>query len=129
MPRVIQFAIAAHDPEQEAGFYRKVLGWRITRNEMVLPWGAMPYWEIETGGKETPGIDGFMLQRPQPGAVTFNVIEVASVDETVRLVEQHGGKVLEGKQAIPGLGWLAACEDAQGMGFDILEPDPAAGLP
>jgi hypothetical protein len=26
MPRVIQFAIAASDPEQEAEFYRSVLG-------------------------------------------------------------------------------------------------------
>jgi uncharacterized protein len=126
MPRVIQFAIGASDPEREAEFYRNVLGWRITRNEMVLPWGAMPYWEIETGGKETPGIDGFMLQQPQPGAGTVNVIEVASVDETVQRVEQQGGKVLEGKQAIPGLGWLAVCQDPQGMMFDILEPDPAA---
>ncbi len=123
MPRVIRFAIGASDPEREADFYRKVLGWRITRNEIVLPWGAMPYWEIETGGKETPGIDGFMLQRPQPGAETVNVIEVASVEETIRKVEQQGGKILEGKQAIPGFGWLAVCQDPQGMTFDILEPD------
>jgi len=126
MPRVIQFAIGAHDPEQEAEFYRGVLGWRITRKEAVLPWGTMPYWEIETGAKNSPGIDGFLLERPGPGAITANVIQVPSLDEAVRRVEQHGGKVLEGRQPVPGIGWLAVCQDPQGMLFDLLEPDPQA---
>jgi len=128
MPRVIQFAIGAHDPEREAEFYRGVLGWRVTRKELSLPWGKMPYWEIETGGKDRSGIDGFMLQRPEPGAITVNVVEVPSLDEAVRRVEQQGGKVLEGRQAIPGIGWLAVCQDPQGMLFDILEPDPEAAF-
>jgi predicted enzyme related to lactoylglutathione lyase len=76
MPRVIQFAIGAHDPEQEANFYRSVLGWRITRKDMALPWGAIPSWKIETGPNDNPGIDGFMLQRPGPGTITVNLVEV-----------------------------------------------------
>jgi hypothetical protein len=126
MSRVIQFAIGAHDPEKEAEFYRTALAWTITRKEMALPWGSMPYWEIQTGAKDTPGIDGFMLQRPEPGAITVNVIEVPSLDEAVRRVEQRGGKVLEGRQPVPGIGWLAVCQDPQGMMFDLLEPDPEA---
>jgi len=128
MSRVIQFAIGASDPVQEAEFYQSVLGWRITHKEAVLPWGKMPVWEIATGGEDRPGINGFMLQRPESGAITANVIEVSSLDETVRRVEQHGGKVLEGRQAIPGVGWLAACQDPQGMLFDVLEPDPNAAF-
>jgi predicted enzyme related to lactoylglutathione lyase len=107
MPRVIQFAIGAHDPEQEAEFYQAALGWAITRKEMPLPWGSMPYWEIQTGAKDTPGIDGFMLARPEPGAITVNVIEVPSLDEAVGRVELRGGTVVEGRQPVPGIGWLA----------------------
>lgn len=129
MPRVIQFAIGARDPEGEAEFYRSALGWRITRKDMALPWGSMPYWEIETGPKDNPGIDGFMLQHPEPGAITVNVVEVPSLDEAVHRVEEQGGKVLEGRQPVPGIGWLAVCQDPQGMMFDILEPDSHAAFP
>jgi hypothetical protein len=128
MPRVIQFAIGAKDPEREAEFYRTALGWRITRKQVVVPWGEIPYWEIETGAKDSPGIDGFMLERSEPGAITVNVIQVSFLDETVRSIEQHGGKVLEGRQAVPGIGWLAVCQDPQGMIFDVLEPDPKAAF-
>lgn len=126
MPRVIQFAIGASDPEQQAEFYQKTLGWRITREELAAPWGKIPFWKIETGGKDQPGIDGFMLQGPQPGAITVNVVEVASLDEAVHRVEQQGGKILEGRQPVPGIGWLAVCQDPQGMMFDLLEPDANA---
>ena len=126
MPRVVNFAIGAGDPEHEAEFYRAALGWRVTRTELVLPWGKMPFWEIQTGDNDSPGIDGFMLERPEPGAITVNVIEVPSLDDAVRRVEDQGGKILEGRQAIPGIGWLAVCQDPQGMMFDLLERDPEA---
>ena len=41
--------------------------------------GPQDYWLITTG-KEEPGIDGGMLQRPNPGAGRVNTIGVASID-------------------------------------------------
>jgi hypothetical protein len=55
-----------------------------------------------------------------------NSIEVESVDEYVRKVEESGGKVVVPKMAIPGVGWLAYCTDPGGLIFGITSPDPTA---
>ncbi|HEX6290774.1 MAG TPA: VOC family protein [Herpetosiphonaceae bacterium] len=119
MPRVVHFEITANDPEQANRFYSDVFGWKIEKWD-----GPAEYWLISTGGNTQPGIDGGLMRR-EP-ATTINTIDVPSVDEYVDKIVASGGKVVEPKMAIPGIGYLAYCTDPEGNMFGIMENDPSA---
>jgi predicted enzyme related to lactoylglutathione lyase len=48
-------------------------------------------------------------------------IGVASIDDCVLRVIRGGGEVLMTRKAVPGLGHLAYCADAEGNVFGLLE--------
>lgn len=121
MARVIHFEVPAENPERGAEFYKKVFGWQFQK------WpGPQDYWLISTGAKEQPGIDGGMMRRQHPAQGTVNTVDVASLDSTVTTVEKSGGKVVAPKMAIPGVGYLAYCQDTEGNQFGILQRDESA---
>ncbi len=57
---------------------------------------------------------------------TINTIDVPSVDEFVAKITANGGQVVMPKTVIPGVGWLAYCQDTEGNSFGILQADPDA---
>lgn len=121
MPRVTHFEIPADDPIRAVAFYEQVFGWEITKWE-----GPMEYWLISTGPEDEPGIDGGLAKRATPETGTENTIGVDSVDDFVAKIESNGGKILRPKSAVPGVGWLAYCQDTEGNTFGIMQSDPAA---
>ena len=123
MARIIHFEIPADDPQRAIDFYSEVFGWKIEKWE-----GPMDYWLVTTGPEGTPGIDGAIAKRAEDGDGVENTVGVESVDEAIRKVEAGGGKILRGKQAVPGVGWLAYCEDTEGNRFGMMENDPEARL-
>jgi predicted enzyme related to lactoylglutathione lyase len=120
MPRVIHFDLPADDPERAIRFYETVFGWQIRKWE-----GPMEYWLISTGPEDEPGIDGGLARRMAREGVS-NTIGVPDLEEYVRRVVDAGGKVLMPKTAIPGVGWLATCEDTEGTQFGLMQADPNA---
>lgn len=121
MPRVVHFEIPADQPQRAADFYGKVFGWQITKWE-----GPQEYWLVRTGEGDEPGIDGGLLRREQPGAGTVNTINVPSLDRYVESVKRHGGTISVPKMAIPGIGWLAYCQDPEGNLFGLMEAEESA---
>lgn len=122
MPRVVHFEIPADDPERTASFYQDVFGWQFEK------WrGPEDYWLINTGSDAEPGINGGMLRKRLPEAGTVNTIDVLSVDDYSARIAEHGGKVIVPKLAVPGVGWLAYCEDPEGNVFGIMQADRSAG--
>jgi predicted enzyme related to lactoylglutathione lyase len=120
MPRVVHFEISADDPNRAGEFYKSVFGWQITH------WpGPEDYWLVKTGDAPEPGIDGGIFTRKGP--VNYvNTVKVDSIDATVAAVESAGGKVAVPKRAIPGVGYLAYCQDTEGNVFGLMTPDPTA---
>lgn len=93
------------------------------------PWeGPVEYWLVMTGPDDEPGIDGGLAPRGELEMGAVNTVDVASVDEVTTQVEEHGGKVVYPKHHVPGVGWLAYCEDTEGTVFGVMERDPDAGL-
>ncbi len=119
---VIHFDIPADNVEKLRKFYTHLFGWKITK----LP-GPMEYWSIETvpvdknGMPIRPGVNGGMMKRASPEQKPINYIAVESVDECSRKIEDLGGKVIIGKQEVPGVGWWALAVDPEGNAFAILE--------
>ena len=122
MPRVIHFEIPTADPERSLSFYGDIFGWTFTKWD-----GPQEYWLVTRGPDGTQGINGGLMRRPQgPGAGTVNTAEVSSVDQFTAKIEANGGKVVVPKMPIPGVGWLAYCQDPDGNVFGIMHNDRAA---
>jgi uncharacterized protein len=123
MARVNHFEIYTADPEAVQPFYRDVFGWKF----QTFEYGPLEYWLITTGPNNEPGINGG-ITRPREGQRpgTLNTVTVQSLDQTIKKIEQRGGKICVPKMAIPTIGWLAYAEDPAGNVFGIIEPDTKA---
>lgn len=125
MNRVVHFEFTVKNPERAIKFYSEVFGWKISN------WGGpVNYWLISTGPKEDIGIDGgFSLESERDknlGSGTLNTIEVASVDDYIKKIENSGGKAITPKMPIPWVGYMAFCKDTEGNVFGIMHNDPNA---
>ena len=123
MNRVTHFEIYTDNPEKVQPFYRDVFGWKFSKFEGV----PIEYWLVTTGDDNEPGINGGMT-RPRQGQNpgTINTVAVKSLDQTIKKIEQRGGKIYVPKMAIPKVGWLAYAEDPAGNVFGVIEPDTSA---
>jgi predicted enzyme related to lactoylglutathione lyase len=124
MPRVVHFEIYTDDPDAVRPFYQNVFGWKFQKFEG----GPIEYWLVTTGDDKELGINGGLARpREGQGPGTLNTIGVRSLDESIKKIEQCGGKICVPKMGIPKVGWLAYAEDPAGNVFGIIEPDAAAG--
>lgn len=127
MSRVIHFEIHASEPERLVAFYRDLLGWTFTS------WGDHPYWLVDTGPGESPGINGGLLQRHGPAAEPGQgvnafvcTVGVDDVEAKVARAVELGGVVAVPKMPIPGVGWLAYVKDPDGNLLGLMQPEAAA---
>lgn len=121
MNRITHFDLYADDPDRAARFYREVFRWRTEK------WtGGMDYWLITTGPDDEPGINGGLGKRKDPSDHTTNTVDVASLSETQARIVAAGGRVLEPRRPIPGVGWFALFADTEGNRFGLMEADAQA---
>ena len=121
MGRVVHFEIPAGDTKRAVAFYGKAFGWKFEK------WpGPMEYWLVSTGDAAAPGINGGLLPSGSTVKSTTNTIQVDSVDAAVASVKSAGGKQLSPKNAIPGVGYFAYCEDTEGNVFGVMQNDANA---
>lgn len=123
MARVVHFDISADDVERAIQFYESIFDWKFTKWE-----GPMEYWLISTGPQEEPGIDGGLSKREGSDAQVANTIEVKSIDQTLDKVVKEGGKIIQPKGPIPGVGYFAQCTDTEGTIFGVMQSDERAGI-
>ena len=123
MPRIVHFEIYTDDPEAVRPFYQDVFGWKFSKFEG----GPVEYWLVTTGDDKDPGINGGLI-RPREGQSpgTLNTIAVASLDQSITKLEEHGGEICVPKMGIPGVGLLAYAQDPAGNVFGIIEPNTKA---
>jgi predicted enzyme related to lactoylglutathione lyase len=120
------FDLTVHDLAQARTFFQKVLGWRFERFPMPYE-----YYRIQAGSENEPGIDGgigAVKDAPISGGnpMTQVTVPVPNVDRALSDVEANGGRVIEAKMPIPGIGWYATCAEPGGLRFGIIEADAAA---
>ncbi len=119
MSRPIHFEINADKPQRAAKFYGKVFGWKFKK------WnGPMEYWMVDTG--KGRGINGGMMKRMHPKATTVNTMTVPSIDNTMDKVKKSGGKIVQDKTVIPGMGYMSYCTDSEGNAFGLMQNDKRA---
>jgi predicted enzyme related to lactoylglutathione lyase len=125
MPNYIaRFAINADDVPRARDFYRKVFSWTLE------PWGPPNFYLIETGDAPPGGSGGLLQERREliPGGrmIGFEcTIAVENLDETIRAIESHGGKMVTAKFHIPTVCTVAYFQDTEGNVAGVSELDKA----
>lgn len=61
--------------------------------------------------------------------MTQVTVPVCNIDDVLLLVQGSGGRIVEQKQSIPGVGWYATCAEPGGLIFGVIEADATAGKP
>jgi predicted enzyme related to lactoylglutathione lyase len=122
MPRVVHFEIGLDEAERALRFYRDVFGWQAQKWE-----GPEDYWLLVTGD-EGPGINGGLYRRHEGMRFNahVNTIDVPSVEAYLARVESAGGRAVTKKITLPGVGYLAYCQDTEGNTFGIMQADSTA---
>ena len=121
------FDFTVEDLGSAKSFFEHVFNWRFEK----FPDMPYDYYRIQAGTEDEPGIDGgigAIADAPTAGRkpLTQVTIAVPSVDDCIARIEEAGGKVIEPKMPIPGIGWFAACAEPGGLLFGVMEADPEA---
>ncbi len=102
------------DAERARRFYSELFGWQFGEMD------AFPGYLLFNGG--TAQIGGALGERGKSAADHMRVYtEVDSIDAVVGRVEELGGRVVEGKNEIPGQGWYAVILDSEGNEVGLYE--------
>ena len=110
---VVHFAIHADDVDRARQFYESVFGWRFEA------WGPPGFYQVHTGTKDDPGIEGALHVRHEPlegrGMRGFTcTVAVDDVGATRDAVVAHGGAVHVDGYEIPGVGTMIEFTDPEG---------------
>ena len=112
--RVVHFEIPYDDGERSRAFYSAVFDWEMTD----MP--GMNYTLIVSGpsgdqGPTEPGyINGGMMEREEPFMSPNLVVEVESIEESLKAVNEAGGTTVSEREAVGDMGFAAYFKDTEG---------------
>jgi predicted enzyme related to lactoylglutathione lyase len=119
MGRPVHFELQVSDVAKSQKFYGDLFGWTFQQ------FGEFPYWLVNTGDDQQPGINGGMM--PSQGLQNWvNTIAVDDIDAMMKQVVDAGGAIVVEKTAIPGMGWYCYGKDLDGNIFGMMQMDPSA---
>lgn len=119
------FDLTVRDLGAARCFFESALGWRFERFPMPYE-----YYRIQAGPPDEPGIDGGIgaladvsVGSDAPG--TTLTMPVSDLDAALARVTRAGGRVIEPRMPIPGVGWYATCAEPGGLMFGLIQADPS----
>ncbi|MFC8040165.1 VOC family protein [Paenarthrobacter sp. NPDC057355] len=129
MAAIVHFEIPTDDTERANTFYQNTFGWNLS------PMQGMEYTialttesDEQTGAPKQPGaINGALFPRTENLKTPILTIDVTDLDAALAQVEQAGGSVVQGKDAVPTMGWYAYFKDTEGNILGLWQTDPSAG--
>lgn len=122
MDSIVHFEIPADDVGRAQKFYSEIFSWKM--NSMP----EMGYTIVHTAETDErnmiqePGkINGGMLKRQAPVTNPTLIIDVQSIDETVKKIEDAGGKIIREKLPVGDMGFVAYFTDSEGNTLGLWE--------
>ncbi len=118
MDKVVHFEIPFDHKERAHKFYKNVFGWGLI-DMPEMNYTIVHTVEIDKENnnmpKEAGAINGGMYKRDANSAQgPVIVIDVADLDEKIKMVEAAGGHVIKGKVKVGDMGWYAQVKDTEG---------------
>ncbi len=116
MDKVVHFEIPYDEFDRAKEFYSNVFGWKVnTIPEMNYNMVHTVEVDEKQMPKETGAINGGMYKRDEQSCKTpVLVINVASVEEYIKKVEQAGGILFMPKRSVGEMGFYAQVKDTEG---------------
>ena len=115
--------LLTRDVEAAKTFYASTVGW--TFKPMPMPDGT--YWIAEMDGKPVGGL--MAMPQELPSTVPshwFAYLEVDDVDARLKVVTEHGGKMMRPSFDVPDVGRLGFIEDSTGAKLGLMTPERKA---
>ena len=104
------FEILAADFERAVRFYEATFGVELRRDPAWPNMAFFPFQPPTVGGAIVPAKDA----GPADGGVTIYLNCDGKLDDVLERVPNSGGAILEAKNHIPNVGWVAQIRDSEG---------------
>lgn len=116
----VHIEIASSDPERTKKFFEDVFEWDFE---------SVPEMNYHTYEAPSPPHGGLMspMENQRPGIL--NYLLSGDIDTDVKRIEAAGGRILQPKMEIPGVGWWASFEEPTGIVLALFETKQSASLP
>ncbi len=127
MDKVVHFEIPADNIERAKKFYQTLFGWKI--NDVPnMNYSIVHTVEVDEKNmpKESGAINGGMYKRETEDTPVV-VIDVKSVDDSLKKLKKAGGSVAAPKQSIQDMGYYAKIKDTEGNVIGIFQAIPMQG--
>jgi predicted enzyme related to lactoylglutathione lyase len=122
--RFVWFDLVTPDPKATLEFYPAVIGWGTTNWDGTTPYTMWTANGSSIGGvMELPSTSG---PSGVQGPHWLAYISSPDLDETVRLADSLGAKVIMPPSNVPGVGRFAVLTDPQGARFAVFTPESEA---
>jgi len=124
---VVHFEMPANDSKRMTDFYANVFGWEAqAMGEEMGNYVVVTTSETDENGrpKEPGTINGgfFTRSNDNPNQHPSVVIAVDDIRESIKKVEESGGKVIAEPAEIPGIGWYTSFYDTEKNLVSVLQP-------
>lgn len=113
MPKVTHFEITATDVAATAEFYGRVFGWKTGPSEFIPGYVLLGLGTSEGGA---------VMERKYHNQPTIVWFEVDDLDATIEKVVAAGGRAVNAKQSLPGVGDLVYVADPEGTVIGLKQP-------
>jgi predicted enzyme related to lactoylglutathione lyase len=116
MDKVVHFEIPTDDVVRAREFYGAVFGWGLQpMEEMGYTMVTTAPVDDKTHTPAEPGaINGGMMARSDATPHPVITIQVDSIDDSMKQVQDKGGSVVKPKADMGGMGWFAYFKDSEG---------------
>ena len=120
--RVVHFEIPFDDGDRARRFYAEACGWQVQAMPQLDYTLATVGPSGDTGPTEPGFINGGMVARSQaPAPAPTFAIDVDSIDDTLKKVEELGGTTVLGKTEVGPMGFTAYFRDPEGNVIGLCE--------
>jgi uncharacterized protein len=120
--RVVHFEIPFDDGDRARSFYAEAFGWQLQ------PMPEMDYTLVmsgpsgDSGPTEAGFINGGMIARSNaPTSAPTIAVDVESIDDTLKKIEELGGSTVVEKTPVGGMGFTAYVRDPEGNVIGLWE--------
>ena len=127
MNPLVHFEMPAEDRNRMADFYNRVFGWKAQfMGEEMGNYGTGSTVETDEKGRpaEPGAINGgfYPVTSDMPPQYPSIVISVDNIQDSIKMINSAGGKVLGEPVEIPGVGTYISFTDTEGNRVSILQP-------
>lgn len=116
MDRVTHFHIPAQNMDRAKKFYKEIFDWDFVETGMSRDYTMAITVPIDENQMPTePGaINGAIFQKERPDESPSVVMKVSDIQESIRKIEDAGGKIISPVETVEDFGLFAEVKDTEG---------------